>query len=66
MYAWKQTWILYALNEALDILMIFHVGVTFSPLHEGLLTRAFNGQGAESPTTTLPAWTKLLAHGTFS
>ena len=49
MYAWKQTWILYALNEALDILMIFDVGVTFSPLREGLLTRAFNGQGPGEP-----------------
>lgn len=48
MYEWKETWIIYALNELLDILMIFHVGVTFSPLHEGLLTRAFNNQNAQN------------------
>lgn len=43
MFTWKEDWIVFMLNELLDIMVFFHVGVTFSPLHDRLLTRAFDG-----------------------
>lgn len=32
-----------ALNEFVTIAMMFHIGVTFSPLQEHMLLRAFDG-----------------------
>jgi hypothetical protein len=49
-FSWREQWVSFALTELLDIAMIFHVGVTFSPLHETLLTRAFDGSNAAAST----------------
>jgi len=43
MYSWEENWVYTALVEFLNILFIFHVGVTFSPLHDQFLLRAFDG-----------------------
>jgi hypothetical protein len=43
MFTWKEEWVTTFLTELLDLMLIFHVGVTFSPLHETLLVRAFDG-----------------------
>lgn len=40
---WKEDWVAFLLTELLDIAIIFHVGVNFSPLHETLMIRAFDG-----------------------
>jgi hypothetical protein len=48
--SWREQWISFALSELLDIAMIFHVGVSFSPLHETLLTRAFDGSNNAAAT----------------
>lgn len=50
MLSWREQWISFALSELLDIAMIFHVGVSFSPLHETLLTRAFDGSNNAAAT----------------
>jgi hypothetical protein len=46
MYSWENNWVVIVLNDLLVILMVFHIGVTFSPLHEPLLSRAFDGGNA--------------------
>ncbi len=43
LFTWEQDWITFTLNELIVLLMFFHVGVTFSPLHENLLSRGFDG-----------------------
>ncbi len=42
-YSWKQSWIPFELTELLVLLMFFHVGVNFSPVHESKVVRAFDG-----------------------
>eukprot|EP01032_Pedospumella_encystans_P013610 gene13610-15660_t len=42
-FGWEEAWIGFVLTDLLDIALIFHIGVTFSPLHEVLLIRAFDG-----------------------
>lgn len=42
-FTWEQDWIVFTLNELIVLLMFFHVGVNFSPVHENLITRAFDG-----------------------
>lgn len=42
-FGWEESWIGFVLTDLLDIALIFHIGVTFSPLHEVLLIRAFDG-----------------------
>lgn len=42
-YSWREQWLVTLLNEATDLLFFFHLGVTFSPMYEPLLTRAFDG-----------------------
>lgn len=49
MYTWVDNWLLTALNDFLIILMIFHIGVTFGPLQEPLLVRAFDGTALARP-----------------
>ena len=49
MYTWKETWVITALNDFLTILMIFHIGVTFGPLQEPFLIRAFDGTALARP-----------------
>jgi hypothetical protein len=43
MYTWRESWIVVAVNEILNFFLIFHIGVTFSPLREPLMLRAFDG-----------------------
>lgn len=43
LFTWKQDWITFTLNEMIVLLMFFHVGVNFSPVHENLMSRAFDG-----------------------
>jgi hypothetical protein len=47
MFSWQDNWLMTVLNDFLVILIIFHIGVTFSPLHEPLLIRAFDGSNAQ-------------------
>ena len=42
-FSWKQSWVGFALSELLEVALVFHVGVTFSPLNESLMVRAFDG-----------------------
>jgi hypothetical protein len=42
-FSWAQNWVEWVLVDFLDVALIFHIGVTFSPLHEELLLRAFDG-----------------------
>jgi hypothetical protein len=41
-FSWKDEWIAFLLVELLDIILFFHVGVTFGPLNDEMLVRAFN------------------------
>jgi hypothetical protein len=50
--SWRQQWISFTLTELLDVAMIFHVGVTFSPLYEPLLIRAFDGSNGATTGAT--------------
>ena len=34
---------LYMLNDTLTLLMIMHVGMTFSPMEDAFMSRAFDG-----------------------
>jgi hypothetical protein len=54
-FSWREQWVSFALTELLDIALIFHVGVSFSPLHETLLTRAFDGSNNAAATTAAAA-----------
>ena len=54
MYSWEDDWVMTVLNDFLTILIIFHIGVTFSPLHEPLLVRAFDGTGQARPANARP------------
>ena len=42
--SWQDSWLIYFLLQLSTALMIFHVGVNFSPLHESQMTRAFDGR----------------------
>jgi hypothetical protein len=41
-FSWKETWIVFLLNDVLTLYMYFHVGATFAPLQEPFLIRAFD------------------------
>ena len=43
LFSWEQDWVVFTLNEMIVLLMFFHVGVNFSPIHEHLASRAFDG-----------------------
>lgn len=43
LYSWRESYVPFLLSELVNILMFFHVGATFSPLYESLLTRSFDG-----------------------
>jgi hypothetical protein len=42
-FTWKEDWMVVALNEMTTIGMLFFVGITFSPMQEAFLLRAFDG-----------------------
>lgn len=46
--SWKEDWVVTTLNELTELLFFFHIGVTFSPLYEPLLVRAFDGSLART------------------
>lgn len=41
-YSWKEDWVMFMLNEVLNLYLFFHVGATFSPMQEPFLIRAFD------------------------
>lgn len=53
-FSWKQDWVAFLMSELLTIGLIFHVGVTFSPLHETLMIRAFDGSEVGQEPAQLP------------
>lgn len=43
MFTWKESWVVFTMEELLIIFMFLNIGTTFSPMHESQLMRAFDG-----------------------
>ena len=41
--SWKESWVVDLLDNVLQLLMYFHIGIVFGPLNEEFLMRAFDG-----------------------
>jgi hypothetical protein len=54
MFTWKESWILYLLNNLLYAFVFLNVGSAFSPFRDAFLTRAFDGTFSNGPQGNLP------------
>ena len=48
MLSWKEDWVSTLLNDLLNLYVVVHIGVTFSPLETRFLTRPFDGVSHEN------------------
>ena len=49
MFSWKESWILYLLNNLLYGFVILNLGSAFAPFQDAFLTRAFDGTFSNGP-----------------